>query len=618
MKKLTEKLQALTKEIKDINKSYSTTIGCRTQNPYLSQLRQILGQVESLIEVDFRASREEDTGYIGVPYEFIAKDDIIDLFIVYNSFDLEKIIIPQSNTTLYPLAFPYWGARGPRREIEQIFIDNLGKTALGVIPFVLGNEPLSIRPWKFERNTILTPSGDLDGGGTLIGIIDTGIDYTNPAFINLDGKTRITSIWDQTIGNQSPYGYGSVYDKEMINKALQNADPFEIVPHKDEWGHGTILAGIAAGAANYEEGSYKGIATGAELVIVKLKPANDPHQTLFHGSSNPLGFSALDVALAIEFMANVANISQRPISICLPMGTNSGPHDGTNVLDSIISRYSSNPGIAMVLSVGDEANKNHHAAGDLKDEREQEIKLVIAQGQKSFIGEIWAGFGDRIDVLLTAPKSVGENLQAIMLNKSQQYVLSETSSVWSEGIKFDNDTGCQRIRFRFDNPISGEWIIRVRGIVVVEGHYNIWIPKTGMILPGTVFLPDDPFTTLFNTSTAVGVIAIGCYDPKSQSACTSSGRGFTRDNRPSPDYIVDGTEIPGPLPANEWGIISGTAPASAITVGITSLVYQNQVIQGEELANTIVMKAILADKVMRQSTVLYPNPSSGYGVLDLS
>lgn len=618
MKGLQKELQAANAKIERLNKTYTSTEAWEKQILYLRGLTQSLEDLENLLELHFRMPRQQDFSPIDVPYEFLPEDAIIDIFITYNSLDEQIAITPPPNTTIYPLDFPYSAVRGPRAEIEQIFTDYLGKTAKALIPFILGNEPLNIVSGDFKATSILKSPVDLGGTGTLIGIIDTGIDYTHPAFIDSNGYTRITSIWDQTIGNDSPYGYGTVYDQEMINRALQSSDPFEVVPHQDKWGHGTILAGIAAGSATYEKGIYKGVAPGAELVIVKLKPASEAMQVLFHGKCNPLGFSALDIALAFQFLIILANRMQKPISICLPSGTNSGSHDGTNILDSVISSYSSNPGVTTVISVGEEANKAHHAFGDLKEAKEQTIKLTMAKGQLGFVAEIWAMFGDRIEVLLTPPTLDDDTSLKILLNEGQTYRLSEDSSVWSQGILFDVDTGTQVIRFRFDNPIAGEWTIRIRGIVVIEGGYHIWIPKTGMILPGTVLSPASPFTTIYNTSTARGIIAVGCYDKKSQSACGSSGRGFTRDNRVSPSYIVDGTDIQGPLPDNKWGRISGTAPSAAITVGVTSLIYEKQLIQGDNLTNTVVMKAILADYVKRQPTVVYPNPSSGYGVIDIN
>lgn len=123
---------------------------------------------------------------------------------------------------------------------------------------ILGIEPINIRPDKFKPTSILKQPQEFNGKGALIGILDTGIDYMNPAFIDANGETRIESIWDQTIGNESVYGYGTIYDKEMINKALQSPQPFSVVPHKDEWGEGTMLAGIAAGFAVYKRGNIKG------------------------------------------------------------------------------------------------------------------------------------------------------------------------------------------------------------------------------------------------------------------------------------------------------------------------------------------------------------------------
>lgn len=619
--KLYKTLQDINTKIHMMNQRYTRIKTPEERVFNLKDLMQTLERLDTLLNLNFRdlsKPMRQEANALGIPYEIVPEDAIIDAFIAYNSFNPGTTIIPPPNTTLYPLNFPYSGAKGPRSEIEQIFTDYLGKTASGNIPAVLGNEPLDIRSVDFKPTSILKFPAGLNGMNTLIGIIDTGIDYTNPTFTNQNGETRIISIWDQTIGTNSPYGYGTVYDQEMINTALKSPDPFTVVPHKDEWGHGTILAGIAAGLGKYKEGTYEGVAPGAELIIVKLKPASDAMQILHHGAYNPLGFSALDIVLAFQFITILANQIEKPVSICLPSGSNSGDHDGTNVLDAIINGYSLNEGVCTVLAVGEEANKAHHASGDLKEEREQIIRLRIPKGQVGFVVEIWASFGDRIEVLLTPPK-LGDNvLPSILLNESQIYRLPGDSSVWSQGIGFDAITGSQVIRFRFDNPIEGEWTIRVKGVVVAEGIYHIWIPKTGMILAETVLSPASPFTTIYNASAATGVVAIGCYDKESLSASGSSGRGFTRDHKVSPDYIVDGIDIPGPLPKGEWGLITGTAPASAITVGISSLIYEEQLMRGEQLANSIVMKAILSDKVKRHPTVSYPNPSSGYGIIDIN
>ncbi len=106
-----------------------------------------------------------------------------------------------------------------------------------------------------------TPALSNMGKGVLVGIVDSGIDYTSPAFRNEDGTTRILGIWDQTLPEDTsvptsgvpdyyPMGgasYGTEFTREDINSALASDDPFSLVPSKDANGHGTYLAGLAAG-----------------------------------------------------------------------------------------------------------------------------------------------------------------------------------------------------------------------------------------------------------------------------------------------------------------------------------------------------------------------------------
>ena len=99
------------------------------------------------------------------------------------------------------------------------------------------------------------PTLNLMGSGIMIGILDTGIDYRNPIFQNIDGSTRIAGIWDQTIQDGTmpeDLDYGSEYTEEMINEALRSENPLEIVPSMDTEGHGTFIASVAAGNADLD------------------------------------------------------------------------------------------------------------------------------------------------------------------------------------------------------------------------------------------------------------------------------------------------------------------------------------------------------------------------------
>ena len=118
---------------------------------------------------------------------------------------------------------------------------------------------------------------DLRGQGVLVAIIDSGIDYANEDFRNADGTTRIRVMWDQSLRpneeKNPPKGYrmGVEFTKEQINRALE-ADSSEerrrMVPSQDISGHGTAVAGIAAGNGRGSGNLYAGVAPESELIVV--------------------------------------------------------------------------------------------------------------------------------------------------------------------------------------------------------------------------------------------------------------------------------------------------------------------------------------------------------------
>ena len=89
------------------------------------------------------------------------------------------------------------------------------------------------KPWK--RAGILQiqeqPFLNLRGSGVLVGIVDTGIDYTSSVFRYEDGTSKIVSIFDQSTIGTPPYDFrlGQEYTREQINQALQSEDPFSVV-----------------------------------------------------------------------------------------------------------------------------------------------------------------------------------------------------------------------------------------------------------------------------------------------------------------------------------------------------------------------------------------------------
>lgn len=191
------------------------------------------------------------------------------------------------------------------------------------------------------------PYLDLKGRDVLIGFVDTGIDYRNNEFIYEDNTSKIDFIWDQTIEGESPedYYFGTEYTNEQINNALSSENPLDIVPHQDTVGHGTFLASVAASRTNDE---YIGAAPDAQIIAVKLRKAKSDF--LYSDVTPPDQenvYKATDVILGIEYILEKAAELNKPVSICIGLGTNTGGHDGSLLLENYISNISEINGVCI-------------------------------------------------------------------------------------------------------------------------------------------------------------------------------------------------------------------------------------------------------------------------------
>lgn len=203
------------------------------------------------------------------------------------------------------------------------------------------------------------PYFHLRGEGICIGFIDTGINYQHPAFRNPDGSSRILRIWDQTVQSGIPpegFLYGSEYTKEQIDEALRSPNPLNLVPSVDELGHGTALAGLAAGTSD-EAARFSGAAPEAELLVVKLKPAKQYLRDYFLVEETTAAYQEDDCMLAVRYLIDQSRKLGRPLVICFSLGTNQGGHDGYTPLDDVLSYVAFLPAIYIVSAAGNELGK---------------------------------------------------------------------------------------------------------------------------------------------------------------------------------------------------------------------------------------------------------------------
>lgn len=478
------------------------------------------------------------------------------------------------------------------------------------------------------------PNLGYTGENVLLGFLDTGIDYTLDIFRFSDGRTKLISIWDQTISSDSPpfdTGYGTEYTEEQINQALTSDDPISFVPSLDTNGHGTFLAGIAAGSAD-TSAQFIGAAPGSRIAMVKLKPAKQYLRDYYLISDTAEAYQETDLMMALRYLLSLSISKNLPLVLCIGLGSNQGDHNGTSPLERLLDYFVDYQGCFCAVAAGNEAGRGHHFFYDFAQSSAADTtaELLVDNETTGFSMEIWADVPTLYGISITSP--LGEKIPTIYPRQGSINTypfLTERTILELRYEIAESASGSLLIQIRFRNPTAGIWRLQLISFDANPlGGCHMWLPITGFISPGTVFLNPDPDTTLTAPSSARSVITVSTYSAYTGSLYIYSGRGFTRDHSIKPDLAAPGVDVYGPAirPANDLPSLnpyirrSGSSAACAITAGAMALFINwstNRNIAFSGLTNNRAVKSYLTRSAMRAPTRTYPNPEWGYGTLDL-
>lgn len=470
---------------------------------------------------------------------------------------------------------------------------------------------------------INNPRTPQTGKGVLIGIIDTGIDYLHPVFRYEDNTTKIQSIWDQTTKGTLPegFGFGAEYTKEQINEALASDDPYSIVAEKDEIGHGTFIAGVAAGRKD-PTNNFMGAAPDAELLIVKLKQAKQCVREVFFIKEDTIAYMSTDILLGARYLLDKAQKLGKPIVILFAGESNEGPHTGTTLIERTFAEYGKINGVVFCLSAGNEANKRHHFLGQFTPNQNIiNVQMNVADENGLFIN-LWNREPDKYSVGFLSPAGSETGKIPFKTNEIQTYTLDQGRSVINvEYVLVEERAGQELIIIRMQTPLSGIWTIQVHGDTVLNGDFDIYLPIDPFVNPPTAFLQPNPYTTVVNPATNSATITIGSYNDVTNSIDIASGRGYTRSNQVKPDIVAPGVNVVGPIPGgdnNQFGVMSGSSVSAGITAGASALLLQWGILEGNKPdMDTVTVKTYLILGANRQANMTFPNREWGYGKLDL-
>lgn len=547
----------------------------------------------------------------------IYSNDYVDIFLNYSG-DL-SVLDQYKNYTVNIINFFFAVVYLP---VDQLTEDIMSKRGYAAIPSLFGlGSQTSMESSGIPRIRSI-PNFNLRGGGVLIGIADTGIDYTNPIFQYADKTTKIARIWDQTIRNENNpeyLTYGTEYSKEQINEALQSENPYNIVPSRDEIGHGTMIAGIAAGNEVPESGFY-GVAPDSELVIVKLKQAKPNIKEYFRLPEDAIVYQENDLLFGLQYLIDYANKVRKPIVLCVTVDTSQYAHDGRGTTGMWISLKSSMPGTATVTGVGNEGNARRHFFGLIKEGMEYDtVELNVGANESGFSMELWGTSPDRFSIDITSPS--GEYIPRIDIRLDETRELSfifEPTKIYVDYQMVETQSGDQLILLRFSQPTQGIWKFKVYGSGIYPMIYNIWLPMNDFVGPDTFFVRSDPYITLLSLSCSDVPVTVTAYNPDDESRYINAGKGYTRTNMIKPDVAAPGVNIVSPSLNQGFNQVTGTSTAVAHTAGIAAMLLEWGVVKGNyRRMSSQQIKVFLIRGARRKAEITYPNRDWGYGILDI-
>ena len=477
----------------------------------------------------------------------------------------------------------------------------------------------------FPPVTMRTPF--LNGRGVLLAVLDSGITWDLEVFRKADGSTRIRYLWDQTVSEDTGYvrygkmpdgfSIGTEYTAEEINAALQmhTWDRYRLIPSRDLSGHGTAVAGIAAGRS--ADGLYTGAAPEAELIIVKL------------GLSREEGFPrTTEIMRGVTYALWKARQLNMPLVINLSFGNSYGSHDGSSLLERFLDNASEIGKTVICVGSGNEGAARGHFAGNIT--RDSRAELAVGNYEKSLNIQLWKNYSDVFRIRLQSPGGEEAELTTNIQGGKYTLRLEQTRILIYLGEPLPYAVA-QEIYLEMI-PVTGSyinagiWTIRLEPIMTVTGQYYLYLPAGNGRGDSTGFYRSTPQVTLTVPSTAAKVITVGAYDPVYDTYADFSGRGYADSTRTigvaaagltKPDLVAPGVNIQAPDVYGTFTPATGTSFATPIVSGAAALLMEWGIVRGNDpfLYGEKIKAYLRKGARPLRGEMEYPNDRVGYGRL---
>ncbi|NDE08567.1 MAG: hypothetical protein EBZ89_14440, partial [Chloroflexi bacterium] len=391
------------------------------------------------------------------------------------------------------------------------------------------------------------------GKGVLVGIADTGVDWSHGDFRLNGGATRIAALWDQSAGAGAlPSGLPSV----AYGRAFSSA-------HIDVWNASATVPGTPCGSAACVASGAAGVNTPDDRSAGGSSSSDAPagHGTHVLGAAvsggralscetfgcSPVPYRGVapdaDIVVvrtdlqtthvidAWTWMRDLARMRGQPLVILNALSVaRAGAHDGTHPLEVAIDAISG-PGTIIVTASGNNGALDAHASGIASTGTLSNAKFAVYSGDSPTVDaniDLWTRAADLLEFRLDDP--YGQQVFPFTATGAGAMVATTsdgTSVSFNPSAEAPATTNGAHatISLHRSRGLQGAWTLSVHALSVGEndgkatpGRWDAWIdPDT----KGTVRWLDtassgttngiDLTGTLSEPGTARQAIVVGSY-----------------------------------------------------------------------------------------------------------
>ena len=484
------------------------------------------------------------------------------------------------------------------------------------------------------------------GSGAIVLIYDTGIDWKHLDFRSPSdpSKSRILFIWDQTLnktGSEIPppgFSYGVEYTQAEINAELGGSPP-GFVREKDINGHGTHVAGIAAGNGLALNGSCTGMAPDADIIVVK-------------GGDGT--FNTTEMIDGLAYASAKASTLVKPVVLNWSLGTLGGPHDGTTDYEVSTNSFVSTPGHVVVVSAGNDGGNSVHITGTIGAGSTVTISLTVPAYTPNpgtlndqFDLDVWFKGNPTISAKATSPNAftaTASNGQTTGGSSTSDgtFKVTNNNPYLSNG---EREVDFSATDADANVPRNGTWTLALTNNGGSSVAFDGWLDGRTVGATSVSLSGGDVNETVSSPGNASGAITVASYVTKflwpsyaggdfSFAGSDRTGQislfssiGPTSDDRQKPDIAAPGEAIASALSSfhdttNQYGqiypdqkhwVLQGTSMAAPHVTGAVALLLA---LYPSSTAADI--RNLLTGATVRDTYAgSVPNPAWGYGKLDI-